>query len=313
MRVDSERVVLIVNPVAGGGRGRRVLDRAVPLLRQAGIAAQVVVCANGDEPTAAARRAADDGARVVVAVGGDGHAAAVAEGIIGSATSLALLPAGSANDYARALGVPRRDVAGAVAVIAAGNAARVDTVRVAIDGRERHYLNVIGAGFDAVVAARAERIPVLRGAGRYVVAIMRELPRFSAATFELVLDGRLHQQRAMMVVLAKGTTYGGGMRVAPMAQLTGGWIEVCIVGEVSKTEFLRAFPRVFRGTHVDHPAVTMLRARKVELSGDRPLELIGDGDLTGRLPATVTVEPASLSVVVGRGVIPERDRAASSQ
>ncbi len=134
--MQSGRVVLIANPAAGGGRGRRVLDAALPLLREAGLAVQVIVA------TAESRPRRPDApptmrARVVVAVGGDGHAAAVAEGLIGSATSLAVLPAGSANDYAQALGMSRRDLAAAVAVIAAGETALVDTVRVAIEGRER--------------------------------------------------------------------------------------------------------------------------------------------------------------------------------
>jgi diacylglycerol kinase (ATP) len=295
------RAALIVNPTAGGGRGWRVLGQAAPLLRRAGLQPEVVMCTNGDEPATLARQAIDAGHRLIVAVGGDGQAAAVAEGVIGSAATLALLPAGSANDYARTLGMPRGNVSAAVEVIAAGRTARVDTVRVKAADRERHFLNVVGTGFDAAVAGRAEKIPVLRGAGRYVLAIMAELPRFRAATISLDIDGATRELRAMMVAIANGVSYGGGMRVAPMATLDSGQLEVCVVGEVSKREFLRAFPRVFRGTHVNHPAVTMLSAREVRLSADRPLRLIGDGEWFGELPATVTVDPRRLRVVVGPG------------
>lgn len=89
------------------------------------------------------------------------------------------------------------------------------------------------------------------------------------------------------------------MRIAPHAKLDSGWLEICIVGEVSKTQFIRAFPRVFRGSHVDHPGVTMLRGRTIAVDADRPLDLMGDGERIGRLPATVSVIPAALSVVVG--------------
>ena len=300
MEADG-RAALIVNPTSGGGRGWRVLGQAAPLLRAAGIAPDVVMCTNGDEPGALARQAAASGYRLVVAVGGDGQAAAVAAGLVDSDATFALLPAGSANDYARSLGMPRGNVAAAVEAIAAGRTARVDTLKVKVADHERRFLNVVGTGFDAVVAGRAEKIPVLRGAGRYVVAIMAELPGFKAATITLTVDGATRDLRAMMVALAKGTSYGGGMRVAPTATLSSGQLEVCVVGEVSKPEFLRAFPRVFRGTHVTHPAVTMLSGREVRIAADRPLRLIGDGEWFGELPAIVTVDPASLTVVVGPG------------
>lgn len=299
--MEERRAALIVNPTSGGGRGWRVLGQAAPLLRKAGMLPEVVMCTNGDEPGDLARQAAAEGHGLVIAVGGDGQAAAVADGLVGTHTTLALLPAGSANDYARSLGMPRGNVAAAVATIAGRRVARVDTLKVRVADRERHFLNVIGAGFDAVVAGRAERIPLLRGAGRYVVALVAELPRFKAATITLDIDGETRELRAMMVAIAKGTSYGGGMRVAPSATLSSGRLEVCVVGEVSKPDFLRAFPRVFRGTHVTHPAVTMLSGHQVRIAADRALRLIGDGEWFGELPATVTVDPASLSVVVGPG------------
>lgn len=299
MEQPGRRVLLIVNPVSGGGRGARVLREAMPALREAGMNPEVSVTAAGHEPRELARKAADDGVDLVVAVGGDGHAAAVAEGLVGTRAALAVLPAGSANDYAQALRLPRRDVRAAVAAIVRGDTQRVDVIKVRLNDAERIFLNVVGTGFDAAVAATADRIPLLRGAGRYVLAIMRELPRFSAASLELSIDGVPHRQRAMMIALANGPAYGGGMRIAPQARLASGWLEICIVGEISKVEFMRAFPRVFRGTHTDHPAVTMLRGRTIDIDADRPLDLIGDGERIGRLPATVSVMPAALSVVVG--------------
>jgi diacylglycerol kinase (ATP) len=298
---ERARAALIVNPTSGGGRGWRVVGQAAPLLRQAGLVPEVVMCTNGDEPGVLARQVAAAGHRLVVAVGGDGQAAAVAAGLVGSDTTFAMLPAGSANDYARTLGMPRGNVAGAVDAIAAGRTAHVDTIRVKVAGRERYFLNVVGTGFDAAVAARAERIPLFRGAGRYVLALIAELPRFKAATITLDIDGATRELRAMMVAIANGVSYGGGMRVAPSATLDSGRLEVCVVGEISKPEFLRAFPRVFRGTHVTHRAVTMLSGREVRLAADRPLRLIGDGEWFGELPATVTVVPRSLRVVVGPG------------
>lgn len=296
---DGGGVVLIVNPTSGGGRGWRMLGEALPLLRPAGLKPEVLLSINGDEPAAIARDAVANGHKLIVAVGGDGHAAAVAEGLIGSDAVFALLPAGSANDYARMIKMPVGNARAAVEAIKARRTERVDTIRVTTSQGERHFLNVVGTGFDAVVAARAERIPVLRGPGRYVLAMVAELPHFKATKIRLTVDGWSHEIAAMMVALANGTSYGGGMRVAPGANLTSGELEICVVGDMPKPDFLRAFPRVFRGTHVDHPAVTMLRGREVRIEADRPLRLIGDGEWYGSLPATVAIDAASLNVVVG--------------
>ena len=296
---DGGGVVLIVNPTSGGGRGWRMLGEVLPLLRPAGLKPEVLLSINGDEPADMARDAVAHGHRTVVAVGGDGHAAAVAEGLMGTDAALALLPAGSANDYARTIKMPVRDARAAVEAIKARRTQRVDTIRVTAGDATRHFLNVVGTGFDAVVAARAERIPFGRGPVRYVLAMVAELPRFRATRIRLTVDGAKHEIAAMMVALANGTSYGGGMRIAPNASLTSGELEICVVGDLSKPDFLRAFPKVFRGTHVNHPAVTMLRGREVRIEADRPLRLIGDGEWCGTLPASVAIEPASLEVIVG--------------
>ncbi|MEO6351362.1 MAG: diacylglycerol kinase family protein [Candidatus Limnocylindrales bacterium] len=293
-------IVLIVNPVAGGGRGKRALRDALPILKERGLDPEVHVTASGDEPPHIARAAAAAGADLVVAIGGDGHLAAVGEGLVGTDTPMAVLAAGSANDYARTIDMPRANVRAAVDAILEAQTRRVDVLRVEPAGAPaRTFLNVIGTGFDAAVAAAAERITMFRGSGRYVIAIMRVLPRYEASELRLTVDGKPHTQRAMMIAIAKGPAYGGGMRVAPNASLDSGELEVCIVGELSKIAFVRAFPRVFKGTHVTHPAVTMLRGKTIEIDADSSLQLMGDGEKAGTLPAIVSVMPAALWVAMG--------------
>jgi diacylglycerol kinase (ATP) len=302
MALPQGKVALIVNPTSGGGRGARVLELALPHFEARGITPEVHVTASGSEPPGVARLAADDGAALVVAVGGDGHVAAVGQGLAGTGGVMAVLPAGSANDYARTIRMPINDVRSAVDALIDGESQRVDAIRVAVDGDQRIFMNVVGTGFDAEVAEAAERITIMRGSGRYVLAIMRVLPRFKAAALDLTVDGRRTSLRAMMIAIAKGPAYGGGMRVAPGASLTSGELEICVVGEIGKVGFLRAFPRVFRGTHVTHPRVTMMRGREISIDADRPLHLMGDGERLGRLPATISVLPKAVSLVFGPAV-----------
>ena len=297
MAQHERTIALVVNPSAGGGKGRKALDSALPLFRDRGIVPHVVVTRTGAEVTDVTRQVVEDGANLVVAVGGDGHLAAVGEALVGSATQLALLPAGSANDYARIIGMPCRDLAAAIDALLGGTARTVDAIEVSNRTTRRVFMNVVGTGFDAVVAQTAGRMPFLRSGGRYVLAIARELPRFKAASLTLAVDGQPRDLRAMMIAIANGHSYGGGMRIAPGAALDDGTLDVCIVGEVSKPEFMRAFPRVFRGTHVTHPAVTMLTGSDIEIDADRQLPLVGDGELVRGLPARIRVLPAALSVV----------------
>lgn len=290
-------VWLVVNPRAGGGRGARVLSALLPHLRTEGIEPMVHVCADGNEPAAVTRQAVDDGAEMIVAIGGDGHAAAVANVLVGSAVTLAVVPAGSANDYARALGVRKRDMRTLARLIARREARPVDVMRAETAGQVRHVLTVGGSGFDAQVAGRAMSIGRLRGSPRYLAAMLAELPHYASADFSIDLDGQQQDVAAMLVAVAKGSTYGGGMRVAPAAHLQSGSLEVCVVEKLSRLQFMGAFPRVFVGRHTSHPRVQMLRGEEVRLSADRALSVIGDGERLGALPATFRVLPAALSVI----------------
>jgi diacylglycerol kinase (ATP) len=276
-----------------------VLARLVPLLRARGVQPTVHVCADGGEPESVARAAVADGAELIVAIGGDGHAGAVAQGVLGSAATLGVVPAGSANDYARALGVRGLGLDELARLLAERRATHVDVMRVESAAGVRHVLTVGGTGFDAVVAERAMRIHRLRGAPRYVAAMLAELPRFAASDYALTLDGERRDLAAMLIAVAKGDTYGGGMRVAPQARLQSGWLELCVVGEMSRLSFLRAFPSVFRGSHVSHPKVTMLRAREVAISALEPHRVLGDGELIADLPVSFKVLPRALAVVAG--------------
>ena len=224
----------------------------------------------------------------------------VANGLIGSSASLAVIPAGTGNDFARVIGLDRKDPMAAARLLLSGTPVtkRIDVVRVRHSEGERYYVNVAGTGFDAAVNEHANQVTMLKGTLKYVYSTFVTLARFKPGKFRIVIDGEERSVGGMLVAVGNAVSYGGGMKVTPDARLDDGVLDLCILGEVPKFEFVKTFPKVFSGKHVTHPSVQMLRGKEIEISADQPFEVYGDGERFGRLPATFTVVPGALSVVV---------------
>jgi len=294
----GESVVVIANPAAGRGKARRLVDEADRLLDRAGVAHTIEISTSGAGLEDLARKAACSGARLVAALGGDGTTGIAANGVLGTETALVPLPAGTASDFARALGIVSLE--DAVRAIVAMRVVAIDVVRVTTGAGCRHYLNVAGCGFDSDVTETANTMRVtLGGVGTYVAAMLWTLSRFTPASYRIDLDGEIVEGPHMLVVVGNSTTYGGGMRVTPEASVVDGLLDVCLLREMSRPSFLLAFPSVFRGTHVRHPCVRMARARRVSVEADRRVMVYADGERIGPAPAAFEVVPGALPVVVG--------------
>jgi len=312
------RALVVYNPTAGGGRAAGLAPQVVERLR----GERVEVSEHRTRSLEDARLAACHAAHqvdAVVAVGGDGTVGACAAGLAdagppegsggttgwspggtggsggpGVRAALAVVPAGGGNDAARSLGLPADDPLAAAGMLTRLRRRPADLATVA----GRAYLNVAGAGFDSEVNRRAnQHLRWARGRPRYVGAVLAELVVGRTASFELVLDGRARRLSAWLVAVANGPSYGGGMLVAPRASLDDGLLEVVVIGAIGKLEFLRTFPRVFSGRHVEHPAVAVHRAARVDLDADRPLAVYADGEPAGTLPATFEVRPSAVTVL----------------
>jgi diacylglycerol kinase (ATP) len=292
-------VAVLANPTAGRGKAGRLIGKVDRLLREAGVDHAVELTESGEDLEERARRAAADGARVVAVLGGDGTAGIAANGILGSGAALAVLPSGTADDFATAIGV--RSIDHAVRAIAAGVTATIDVVRVTAGVTIRHYVNVAGCGFDSEVNEAANAMRVDLGAtGTYVAAVVKTLSRFVPATFRIELDDdEVIEGPHMLVVVGNAISYGGGMKVTPEASVVDGVADVCVLRALSKPAFLRAFPRVFRGTHIRHPAVGMHRATRISVEADRRITVYADGERVGPAPALFEVLPSALPLVVG--------------
>jgi diacylglycerol kinase (ATP) len=291
-------VVVVANPVAGRGKGERLLPKVREFLTDLCVDHEVEVSTGPDDPEEMAREAAERGARMIVALGGDGLVGMVANGLVGSETAMGVVPAGAGNDFARSLGINHRRPLSVAPSFARASYRRVDAVRVTTAVGERVFVNVAGAGFDSEVNETANAMrSKLSGTSRYVVALARTLKRFDPAEFDVEVDGRQHRYPAMLIALGNGRSYGGGMKVCPNASLDDGMLDICVVGAMSKARFLRAFPGVFRGTHVRNPRVTMDRGSEVRIHSSTEAVVYADGERVGPLPATFRVLPAALEVL----------------
>ncbi|WP_404386939.1 YegS/Rv2252/BmrU family lipid kinase [Knoellia locipacati] len=292
------RVGLVINPTAGKNTGARIGREAASLLAAAGHS--VVDLSAMDGPHALERgRAAirDKDIDVVVVAGGDGMVHLGVNLVAGTDVPLGIIAAGTGNDNARELGLPVRDAAKAVERITRGATRRIDAVRlVTARGEQRWFVGVLAAGFDAVVNERANGWRWPKGQMRYNLAIARELGVFRPIPYVIELDGTRHETKAMLVAVANGPAYGGGMRVVPSAEYDDGMLDVLILHEVSIPTLLRVFPKVFKGAHVDHPAVEILRGRRVRLEA-RGIVSYADGERFEALPIDCEVVPGAVTVL----------------
>jgi diacylglycerol kinase (ATP) len=250
------------------------------------------------DPERMAREAAERGAETVVALGGDGHVGTCANGVKGTDAALAVIPAGTGNDFARLLDIPLKDLSAATRLVEGRVLRQLDVVQVTTPQSQRFYVNVAGAGFDSEVNAYANGMRFIKGKAKYVVATFALLPRFKPGHFQVVVDGVEHELPGMLIAVGNGVSYGGGMKVTPTAIPDDGLIDLCVIGDISKLEFIKTFPKVFKGRHIEHPKVTVLRGKEVTISAERTLQVFADGEHVGTLPATFTVVPNSLPVVV---------------
>jgi diacylglycerol kinase (ATP) len=174
----------------------------------------------------------------------------------------------------------------------------------------RRFVNVAGCGFDAAVAERVNRgYRFLSGTSAYIASVLATLAFYRPSDLTVVVDGAELRGPAMTCAVANGASYGGGMRIAPDARFDDGVFDVCVIGACTRTEFLRSFPLVFRGTHVDHPKVTMIRGRTIEIVSSPPVPVLADGELAGQTPARFAMMPAGVRFVVPlrmSGVAPAR-------
>jgi YegS/Rv2252/BmrU family lipid kinase len=289
------RLLLIVNPVAGGGRPARALPQVQSAIRRLGLDQRFEYTSSLQHGRELALEAAANG-EVAVAFGGDGLIGAVAGALKHSDGVLGILPGGRGNDLCRVLGIPRKPVA-ACEVLATGVEQALDIGQAG----ERTFMGIASCGFDSVVNRIANDTTRVRGSLVYAYALLRALPSWQAAEFEVTLDGGPTRRfTGYSVAAANSKAFGGGMLLAPNASLTDGLLDVVTIEDMSRPRFLALTPTVFNGRHVRQRGVDVARAEEVHIVATRPFTLYADGEPLGELPVTIRTLPGAVRTIVPR-------------
>jgi diacylglycerol kinase (ATP) len=289
----ARRIAFLSNPMSGLGDGHRRRDVVIRRLQAGGAEVRDLVGHDADESLALVSQAVAQGVDTVVVSGGDGLVHLAVQALAGTDTALGVIPAGSGNDAARALGLPLEDPIAAADVVLADRRTHVDLGR----SGDRWFLTVLTTGFDALVAERSTRIRWPRNSLRYTAAVALELPRFRPLRYTLSLDGVERSLDAMLISVANTVYFGGGMQIGAGASHDDGLLDVVIVKPLSRLGLVRFFPTVNTGQHVHNPAYERIQVRQVSIAIAPRITSYADGERFGEVPLTVTCVPGALTVL----------------
>jgi diacylglycerol kinase (ATP) len=291
--MDNEHTLAIVNPAAGDGAGAHVGAGLARELEAAGFSVEIIQTPAPGEAARIAREASAEGCRMVIAVGGDGTANEIANGLVGTSTALALYPIGSGNDFARSLGYPRkrRDIG---RFLASARRRVIDVGEV----NGRIFVNAAGVGIDGHVAERIEASARVVGPMLgYFVGALVSIATYRPQPMRLRIDDQALEGKQLLVVAANGTHFGSGMHIAPQAKIDDGLFDIVVAGDLGRWASLVALAKLYRGTHVNGRDVLAFRARSLDVEFDRELPTQADGEPVRASSLTVRMLPGALTVL----------------
>ncbi|MBA3798055.1 MAG: YegS/Rv2252/BmrU family lipid kinase [Geodermatophilaceae bacterium] len=296
--VGRSGVSVLLNPHAGRGLAEVTASRVAVILRERGVPVAVPAPESVPAMRACAAEAVQRGDAGVVVIGGDGMCHLVIQELAGTPTALGIIPVGTGNDFAAALGLPSDVDTAATAIADALESGQHRTVDLGSCGRQ-WWASVLCAGFDSAVNDRANRMRWPHGPRRYDLALIAELARLRAVPMELVLDGQTVSLEATLVAVGNTSSYGGGIPICPQADPQDGMLDITVVGKISRRRLIRVTPTLRRGEHLSDPAVSTYRARTITLHSDEEpaVTAYADGEPIQALPVTATCEPGALRVL----------------
>lgn len=297
----ADHIALLSNPFAGKGRGRAEAEAALAHLRAQGAEVRTYVGKSAASSLLLVAEALAASPRVLVVVGGDGTLSGILDPVCASAVPVALVPAGTGNDLARALGLPRHDPVAAAELALTGVPRAIDVGEIRTSDRTAPFLTIAALGFDAKVSDRTNRLRWPQGVLRYYLALVIELVRLRPMEFAVSVDGSpVVRAPGTLVAVGNTASYGGGMPLCVGAVADDGLLDLVQVVPLTRLRLLRLFPLLLRGTHLERREVTHRRARSVTVSAP-DLVVYADGERIGEAECTIIARPSALTVLVPAG------------
>jgi diacylglycerol kinase (ATP) len=287
--MPDSRWAIVINPTSGQGKGAAIGRNVVGYFSKHDLEYQLITGISATNVLADLKNHLQNNVHCpgVICVGGDGLAHLVLQAVVPFNIAFAVIPAGTGNDFARALNWPLDDIESELNCVTSTPAQPIDLGLV--DGE--WFGAVLSSGFDSTVNEKANTLKWPKGRAKYNVAIALELPVFKPSLFEIQLDNQSISTEAMLIAVGNGSSYGGGMRVCPNASFADGFFDVMVLKPISKLEFIKVFPTVYSGTHINHPAVSIFRSKKVHINSDAVA--YADGERIGALPISAECIPGA--------------------
>jgi diacylglycerol kinase (ATP) len=281
--------LVVVNPKAGMGAAASLATRIVGFLQSNEISYRMISPNSAAETKLLVRDSLQSGeATQLISVGGDGLFHLLLQFAIEFKVPLAVAPGGTGNDFYRTLGWFDHELTDYLDHLVSTEPTLVDVG--VVDGE--YFGAVLSSGFDSVVNERANTLKWPKGPAKYNAAIALEFPKFKPIEFKIFADEQVLEVEAMLIAIGNGRSYGGGMQVCPDADLQDGIFDIMILHPVSKLEFIKVFPTVYKGTHIEHPQVEVIRAKQVRIESSAIA--YADGERIGQLPVQVESLPQTL-------------------
>lgn len=300
------RMRVIVNPAAGAGKTAKKWPEIMSLLKSLGLDFEYDITEAPGHAIELTKSAVGKGYEMVVSVGGDGTIHEIVNGLHEAGGNadvvVGIVNTGTGADYIRTIGVPRRYKEACRCLLSSGRrTVDLGVVEYTKDGqrKKRLFVNFAGIGFDAeVVKATTEKFKALGDMPSYLMGLFSTLMSYENRDVSIVVDGEHGQRRVCTILMNNGRYGGGGMLPAPNADPGDGFFDVVIIDDITKPDLIVSIPRIYRGTHLTHPKVTLMRAREVEIRPALTSAVQADGELLGEAPASFSVLPAALNIVI---------------
>lgn len=286
--------LVVCNASAGKGKGSILAGDFIKLLSNSGLENKLIDCDTFAETKMLLEKEIQTNRyNYLIAVGGDGLVNLCLQLVAEKPICLGVIPAGTGNDFARATGFNGKSVDEIFSIVSRSKPVKIDLGKAVSADESKWFVQVLSTGFDAIVNSLANKMTWPRGKSKYTIATILILSRFKSIPYMVEIDGRIFEQNAMLLAVANGESYGGGMRICPGASNSDGIFDVLIVRPVTKIVLLTIFPKVFKGNHIPHPKIDVYKGKYIKISS--PTVAYADGEFVSQLPLEVTNVPNALT------------------